>query len=113
LFEPVLIGLVEVLDKPHSWATTQRFVYTRGLAPDSKVRPITIAHPFETDLASIPLIFTWMFPKYGRHTKAVILHDYLCQFQKDRFWANCLFLDAMTESDVPAFRKWLMWGAVT
>src|SRR5438093_7156274 len=33
---------------------------------------------FVTDLASVPVFLTWIFPRYGKYTKAAILHDYLC-----------------------------------
>jgi hypothetical protein len=31
-----------------------------------------------TDFASVPRVFVWFIPRYGRYTKAAILHDYLC-----------------------------------
>lgn len=31
-----------------------------------------------TDFASVPREFVWFIPRYGRYTKAAILHDYLC-----------------------------------
>jgi hypothetical protein len=31
----------------------------------------------ETDFASVPRVFVWFLPRYGRYTKAAILHDYL------------------------------------
>src|SRR5688500_15722299 len=30
-----------------------------------------------TDFASVPRIFVWFLPRYGKYTKAAILHDYL------------------------------------
>jgi len=30
-----------------------------------------------TDFASVPRVFVWLLPRYGRYTKAAILHDYL------------------------------------
>jgi uncharacterized protein DUF1353 len=30
----------------------------------------------KTDFASVPRVFVWFLPRYGRYTKAAILHDY-------------------------------------
>ncbi len=32
---------------------------------------------FTTDFASVPKIVSWLVPRYGRFTKAAVLHDYL------------------------------------
>ena len=71
---------------------------------------------FTTDFASVPQALTWLVPRYGRYTKAAILHDYLWQLCREgRFaWADAdgLLRRAMRELDVPFLRRWLMWGAV-
>ena len=72
---------------------------------------------FRTDFASVPRIFVWLIPKYGRYTKAAILHDFLCEESKagrfDRDDADGLFRRAMRELGVPFLRRWIMWGAVS
>jgi len=71
---------------------------------------------FTTDFASVPQALTWLVPRYGRYTKAAILHDYLWGLCREgRFaWADAdgLLRRAMRELDVPFLRRWLMWGAV-
>ncbi len=72
---------------------------------------------FRTDFASVPRIFVWLIPTYGRYTKAAILHDFLCDESKagrfDRDDADGLFRRAMRELGVPFLRRWIMWGAVS
>ena len=71
---------------------------------------------FTTDFASVPQALTWLVPRYGRYTKAAILHDYLwARCREGRFdWADAdgLLRRSMRELDVPFLRRWLMWGAV-
>jgi Protein of unknown function (DUF1353) len=75
-----------------------------------------VAAGFTTDFASVPQALTWLVPRYGRYTKAAILHDFLWQrCREGRFdWADAdgILRRAMRELDVPFLRRWLMWGAV-
>lgn len=70
----------------------------------------------KTDFASVPRIFVWFLPRYGRYTKAAILHDYLWRNRvpkgMSRLDADGLFRQAMRELGVPFLRRWLMWAAV-
>ena len=34
-----------------------------------------------TDFASVPRFFVWFIPRYGRYTKAAIIHDHLWRDQ--------------------------------
>jgi Protein of unknown function (DUF1353) len=69
-----------------------------------------------TDFASVPRVFVWFIPRYGRYTKAAILHDYLCSVEVpqglDRIDADGIFRQAMRELGVPFLRRWIMWAAV-
>jgi hypothetical protein len=71
---------------------------------------------FTTDFASVPQALTWLVPRYGRYTKAAILHDHLWRLcaQGQFAWADAdgLLRRAMRELGVPFLRRWLMWGAV-
>lgn len=71
---------------------------------------------FTTDFASVPQALTWLVPRYGRYTKAAILHDFLWrECAAGRFgWADAdgLLRRAMRELEVPFLRRWLMWAAV-
>jgi len=70
-----------------------------------------------TDFASVPRIFVWFLPRYGRYTKAAILHDYLCRRKVpdgvvSRLDADGIFRRAMRDLEVPFLRRWIMWAAV-
>src|SRR6266702_7526184 len=70
-----------------------------------------------TDFASVPRVFVWFIPRYGRYTKAAILHDYLCRISVPaaritRIEADGIFRQAMRELGVPFLRRWIMWAAV-
>lgn len=71
---------------------------------------------FETDFASVPRVFVWFLPRYGRYTKAAILHDMLWDRAKEgkMSWhdADGIFRRAMRELRVPFLRRWFMWTAV-
>ncbi len=113
--------------------------YTLGFSPDSTVdvrqvddqdwmtlRALTYhakAEEFEvpvherTDFASVPRVFVWFIPRYGRYTKSAILHDYLCSVavpagRISRIDADGIFRQSMRELGVPFLRRWIMWAAV-
>jgi hypothetical protein len=71
---------------------------------------------FSTDLASVPRPVVWLLPRYGRYTKAAILHDYLCHEARtglfNRNDADGIFRRAMRELEVSFARRWMMWAAV-
>lgn len=66
-----------------------------------------------TDFASVPILLTWLLPRYGKWTKAAILHDYLWRSgiisHRD---ADGIFRRALRELDVPLHQRWTMWSAV-
>jgi len=67
-----------------------------------------------TDFASIPALARSMFPPFGRHAKAAVLHDwlYLIGEPGQRKFADRIFLDAMTELEVSHARRTAMYSAV-
>jgi len=69
-----------------------------------------------TDFASVPRVFVWFLPRYGRYTKAAVLHDYLWRVRvpagMKRIDADGLFRHAMRELGVTFLRRWIMWAAV-
>jgi hypothetical protein len=76
-----------------------------------------VPNGFQTDFASVPRAFQWLLPKYGRYTKAAILHDFLCEQSKagrfDRDDADGIFRRTMRELGVSFIRRWIMWAAVS
>lgn len=88
-----------------------------ALAYEGKHERFTVPAGSGTDFASVPRIFVWLLPRYGRYTKAAILHDYLWRervSQGEMTWSDAdgIFLRAMRELGVPFLRRWVMWAAV-
>ena len=92
------------------WELVQSFTY-QG-ATDT----FSVPAGFTTDFASVPRPFVWLLPRYGRWTKAAVLHDYLWDLsRKNQFRkhdADGIFNRALRELGVPYLRRWLMWAAV-
>lgn len=102
--------VVEQVDDTN-WKVREGFSY-RG-----KSETFSIGVGSETDFASVPRIFVWFLPRYGRYTLAAVLHDYLWRQRAstgamDYIDADGLFRRAMRELDVPFLRRWIMWAAV-
>lgn len=74
---------------------------------------ITVPKGFKTDFASIPRMARPIFTGHDRTRKAAVIHDYLYR-QKvgDRKTADRIFLRAMNESGVPAWKRYAMYYAV-
>lgn len=81
---------------------------------------------FETDLTSVPTLFTWLVPRTGRHLPPALLHDGLVHGAEDsptyvsleghvldRVAADRVFRAAMRDTDTGPVRSWLVWSAVT
>ncbi len=89
----------------------------RELRYEGKSQSFTVPAGSSTDFASVPRAFVWFLPKYGRYTKAAILHDHLWRVAVPAGEltlpdADGIFRRAMRELEVPFLRRWLMWAAV-
>ena len=42
---------------------------------------VDIPPGFRTDFASVPKLFRFVVPPIGRHGKAAVVHDYLCEYK--------------------------------
>ncbi|HZN72983.1 MAG TPA: DUF1353 domain-containing protein [Micromonosporaceae bacterium] len=94
-----------------TWTVLRALIY-RGKVDDFEV-PVDGL----TDFASVPRIFVWFLPRYGRYTRAAILHDYLWSVavpagRLTRLDADGIFRAAMRQLEVPFLRRWIMWAAV-
>src|SRR5690348_6275440 len=100
---------VEELDD-QNWTVLRPFEY------QAKADCYTVDPGQKTDFASVPRLFVWFIPKYGRYTKAAILHDHLCDLAHqggiERRDADAIFRQAMRTLGVPFLRRWMMWAAV-
>jgi hypothetical protein len=95
----------------------QNWVTLRGLEYQANSDYFKVPINERTDFASVPRVFVWFIPRYGRYTKAAILHDYLCSIEVparriSRIEADGIFRQAMRELGVPFLRRWIMWAAV-
>lgn len=91
------------------WILHGNLKYSSDILDDFVIVPIG----FETDLASIPRIFTPIIPKNGNHRPAAIVHDWLCR--KDDFkrkTADKIFREAMKVLGVRRTRRYAMYYAV-
>lgn len=95
----------------------QNWKTLRALTYHAKAEEFEVPIHERTDFASVPRVFVWFIPRYGRYTKAAILHDYLCSVavpagRISRIDADGIFRQAMRELGVPFLRRWIMWAAV-
>lgn len=66
-----------------------------------------------TDFASVPRPLVWLIPRYGRYTRAAVLHDHLWRTgATSKADADGIFRRALRELGTSVARRWLMWAAV-
>ena len=77
---------------------------------------ITVPVDTQTDFASVPQIFQWFIPRFGKYYRSAVLHDYLCveaaAGRFDRADADGIFRRSMREVGVGYLRRRLMWVGV-
>src|SRR5262245_37790872 len=99
-----------ILPEGTLWTLVESFSYRAGQ------ETFTVPAGFVTDFASVPRVFVWLLPRYGRWTQAAILHDYLRGVARTgrirKSDADNIFNRAMRELNVPFLRRWVMWAAV-
>lgn len=93
------------------WETECPLIYK------GRIQEFRVPKYMKTDFASVPRVFVWFLPRYGRYTKAAIVHDYLWRVRAAAGmmrWrdADATFRRAMRELDVAFLRRWIMWAAV-
>lgn len=82
---------------------------------------IKVPTGYETDFASIPRFFWRILPPWGKHGRAAVVHDFLCQCSNcSRLVGDGIFYEAMKSLGVPAWRRiamylgvrsyWIVWG---
>jgi len=89
----------------------------RALPYHASERVFVVPERERTDFASVPRLFVWFLPRYGRYTRAAILHDYLLRTDVragdlSRRDADGIFHQALRQLGVPFLRRWMMWAAV-
>jgi hypothetical protein len=109
-FSPGANVVVEEVDDTN-WKVREPFSYT------GSKETFLIPAGAETDFASVPRVFVWFLPRYGRYTLAAILHDYLWRQRAstgamEYIDADGIFRRAMRELNVPFLQRWIMWAGV-
>ena len=100
---------------PEDWWLDGELIYQSDLlGEDGKPVLVTVPDRYVTDLSSIPRIFRLIFIKNGRHRPAAVPHDYLCRLKLafPRRLADKIFLEAMKEVGVSAWKRYPMYLAV-
>ncbi len=105
------VDVEEIDETDVNWKLLKELKYT------GKTDLFVTELPMDTDFASVPKVFVWFLPRYGRYTKAAILHDYLWrkavpEGRITRLQADALFRRAMRDLHVAFLRRWIMWAAV-
>lgn len=106
------------------WVGDGRFQMNRRLGYRDRVYGplvVPVDLDWETDLASVPSVLTWLVPKSGHHLPAAIVHDAMIgdrQFAPtpldiSAVEADRIFRDAMADAGTGVVRRWLVWAAVT
>ncbi|MFQ5874706.1 MAG: DUF1353 domain-containing protein [Dehalococcoidia bacterium] len=105
------ILLVSPLADGKTWVIQKEFTYyVRELGSDEKIK---VPCGFQTDFASVPRIFWWLVPKWGKYGKAAIIYDY-CYWDQDysRKRSDEIFREAMGVLGVALWRKFMIFWAV-
>jgi hypothetical protein len=96
----------------YQWMLADDLIYQ--LRMGAATIDVTVPAGFTTDFASVPRILWNLFPPYGKHARAAILHDYLYSHAGNcsRFLADAFFLETMHDLGVPWLTRNLMYSAV-
>jgi Protein of unknown function (DUF1353) len=101
------------------WRLESKLRFTTGDSESGLVIDVPIG--FVTDGASVPRPLWALLPAWGRYSRAVVVHDYLCRLIKDgtphqtapdRKTADAIFYEAMVVCGVNRVVRWVMWAAV-
>jgi Protein of unknown function (DUF1353) len=87
---------------------------TNWLACENRGTPACARKDNSTDLASVPPALSWFVSRYGRQTRAALLHDHLIdRTDVTDESADRIVRTALRDSEVPFLRRWIMWTAVS
>jgi hypothetical protein len=115
---PFLDELVVRDISKQKWQLKQEWELAQPFRYQGRTDLISVPVGFKSDFASVPRPFWWLVPRYGRYTKAAVLHDYLCRKGAEleppihRSDADGIFRRSMRELRVDLLRRWIMWSAV-
>jgi hypothetical protein len=105
--------IVSPLPDGKTWVLRSKFSFYLGATEDSET--IVVPAGFITDFASVPRIFWWIYPKWGKYGNAAVIHDYLYSAQLEKYpkkWADEIFLQGMQVLNVGKFTARILFWAV-
>lgn len=91
------------------WIVIEDFDSGCKYADESK---IIVPRGFRTDLASVPRILWSLFPPFGSHTQAAVVHDYLYRIEYDKKEADLIFYYLMLNYGTYLWKAKIMYWAV-
>lgn len=113
------LTLIEVDPDLTQWMLGEPLSYEVGSLGSGRL--IVVPAGFATDGASIPRLLTNLLPKWGRYSRAAVVHDYGYRrigdgdphpHMPDRRAADAVFLEAMLVLGVSRIIAYAMYGAV-
>ena len=103
--------VVSPLSDGRTWVILRPFSYDVGsVDSDDTVR---VSTGFMTDFASIPRLFWFFLPCWGKYGNAAVIHDWLYWVQeRSRHEADSIMLEGMTVLKVPLWQKYAIYFTV-
>ncbi len=104
--------VVSPLSDGKSWVVLDDFKYHVGTENSGDC--VIASKGFATDFASVPRVFWWIIPRWGKYGNAAVIHDWLYweQVKRDRKEADLILLEAMGVLGVSKWKKTLIYHAV-
>lgn len=94
-----------------TWRLEQPLTYHVGAPRSDTV--VTVPTGFVTDFATVPRVFWWLIPRWGKHGNAAVLHDFLYHSKLyTRATSDAIFLEALEVLGVSWFTRSVMYVAV-
>lgn len=111
--KPLVVAILDSEDEKEGRTCAIVTFAFRYIHPASGAQ-IDVPEGYVTDFASIPSAARGVFPPFGRHAKAAVLHDwlYLIGEPGQRPFADRIFLDAMKDLGVSLPRRTIMYQTV-
>ncbi len=104
--------IVSPLADGKSWRLVYKLTYFVGSLDSDDT--ITTPPGFVTDFASVPRVFWWIIPKWGKYGNAAVIHDWLYWRQegRTRTEADAVLYEAMGVLKVSRWKKNVIYRAV-
>lgn len=103
--------VVSPLSDGRTWVILRPFSY--GVGNEGSDDTVRVRTGFMTDFASIPRVFWFFLPCWGKYGNAAVIHDWLYWKQeRPRNKADGIMLEGMTVLKVPTWQKYAIYAAV-